>query len=118
MFFDEIDALGRRRGTDYGSGARQHSGDVSGPLGRCAEDAGQRRRDRRTNRADSLDPGLTRPGRLDLKLTVPRPNRRAAECILRRYLGGRPLAGRSVWTDGAAAGRSTARSASTPSWRR
>jgi SpoVK/Ycf46/Vps4 family AAA+-type ATPase len=39
-----------------------------------------------------LDPGLTRPGRLSLKVTVPPPNRRAAECILRKYLGdGLPL---------------------------
>jgi proteasome-associated ATPase len=94
MFFDEIDAIGRRRGTDQGSAAPDRIlatflgflDDVERKLQNVVIIAA-------TNRADQLDPGLTRPGRLDLKLTVPRPNRRAAECILRRYLGGgRPLA--------------------------
>ncbi len=45
-----------------------------------------------TNRSDQLDPGLTRPGRLDLKLKIPPPGRRAADAILRGYLDRRPLA--------------------------
>jgi len=41
-----------------------------------------------TNRADVLDPGLIRPGRLgDVKIRIPAPNRAAAQAILHRYLG-------------------------------
>ena len=29
-----------------------------------------------TNRADTLDPAITRPGRLDRKIEFPRPDRR------------------------------------------
>lgn len=46
-----------------------------------------------TNRADMLDPGLLRPGRVDEKIEIPAPNRRAAQAILRCYLDrGLPLA--------------------------
>jgi proteasome-associated ATPase len=95
MFFDEIDAIGRRRGTDHGSAAPDRIlatflgflDDVERKLANVIIIAA-------TNRADQLDPGLTRPGRLSLKMTVPPPNRRAAECILRRYLGdGLPIVG-------------------------
>jgi proteasome ATPase len=94
IFIDEIDALGRHRGTDHGSGAPDRilstllglMDDVQKTLSNVVLIGA-------TNRADSLDPGLTRPGRLDLKLTVPRPNRRAAATILRSYLaGGLPVA--------------------------
>jgi proteasome-associated ATPase len=94
MFFDEIDALGRRRGTDHGSAAPDRIlatflgflDDVQGTINNVIIIAA-------TNRADQLDPGLTRPGRLDLKLTIPPPNRRAAECVFRLYLSnGLPLA--------------------------
>jgi proteasome-associated ATPase len=40
-----------------------------------------------TNVAAQLDPALTRPGRLDLKLLLSAPNRKGAEQILRCYLG-------------------------------
>lgn len=88
MFFDEIDAIGRRRGTDFGSAAPERI--LSTLLGQL--DDVQKTLDNvvimaATNRPDQLDPGLTRPGRLDLKLTIPPPNRRAADHILRRYLG-------------------------------
>jgi proteasome-associated ATPase len=95
MFFDEIDALGRRRGTDLGSSApdrilatllAQLDG-VQGIANLIVLGA--------TNRADVLDPGLIRPGRLgDIKIRVPAPNRAASQAILARYLGGgMPLCG-------------------------
>jgi proteasome-associated ATPase len=95
MFFDEIDAIGRRRGTDLGSSApdrilatflSQLDG-VQAVNNLVVIGA--------TNRADILDPGLIRPGRLgDVKIRVPAPNRAAAQAILGRYLGdGMPLAG-------------------------
>ncbi|MBY0528462.1 MAG: AAA family ATPase [Gemmataceae bacterium] len=88
MFFDEIDALGRRRGSELGSGApdrilatflSQLDGvqQVSNLIVIGA-----------TNRADILDMGLVRPGRLgDVKIRIPAPNRKAAAAILTRYLG-------------------------------
>ena len=94
MFFDEIDAIGRRRGTDVGSSAPDR---ILATL--LAQLDGMAQVDNlivigATNRADVLDPGLLRPGRLgDFKLRVPAPNRAAAAAILSRYLRGLPLAG-------------------------
>jgi proteasome-associated ATPase len=94
MFFDEIDAIGRRRGSDLGSGApdrilatllAQLDG-VQGITNLIVIGA--------TNRADILDPGLIRPGRLgDVKIRVPAPNRVASQAILSRYIDGLPLQG-------------------------
>jgi proteasome-associated ATPase len=94
MFFDEIDAIGRRRGTDLGSGApdrilatllSQLDG-VQAITNLIVVGA--------TNRADVLDPGLIRPGRLgDIKIRIPAPNRAAAQAILGRYLEGLPVEG-------------------------
>jgi proteasome-associated ATPase len=94
MFFDEIDALGRRRGSDVGSGAPDRilatflaQLDGVQPLANLIVVGA-------TNRADILDPGLIRPGRLgDFKVRIPAPNRNGARAILNRYLGARmPLA--------------------------
>lgn len=94
MFFDEIDAIGRRRGSDFGSSApdrilatflSQLDG-VQQVTNLIVIGA--------TNRADVLDPGLLRPGRLgDLKVRVPPPGREAAKAIFERYLEGLPLEG-------------------------
>jgi proteasome-associated ATPase len=94
MFFDEIDAIGRRRGTDVGSSAPDR---ILATL--LAQLDGVQQVDNlivigATNRADILDPGLLRPGRLgDFKLRVPAPDRAASAAILRRYLRDLPLAG-------------------------
>jgi proteasome-associated ATPase len=98
MFFDEIDAIGRRRGTDIGSSAPDR---ILATL--LAQLDGVQQVDNlivigATNRADILDPGLLRPGRLgDFKLLVPTPDRVAASAILNRYLRGLPLAGVQDW---------------------
>ena len=94
MFFDEIDSLARMRGTDHGGGASDRI--LATFLGMLA-DVQKSLADNillmaATNRASLLDPGLTRPGRFDFKITVPSPNRRAAEAILKCYLSGYPLA--------------------------
>ncbi len=98
IFIDEIDALLRRRGNDLGGAASER---IATTLLGLMDDV-HKTLDNvvligATNRADMLDPGVTRPGRLDLKLTVARPNRRAAEAILQRYLDrGLPLADESA----------------------
>lgn len=97
LYFDEIDAIGRHRGSDYGSGAPDrilntflglldgvHT--LSGVIVMAS-----------TNRPDTLDPGLTRPGRFDVKIHIPSPNREAARSILQCYLANRlPLAAEYV----------------------
>jgi proteasome-associated ATPase len=94
MFFDEIDAIGRRRGSDVGSGAPDR---ILATL--LAQLDGMSQVDNlivvgATNRADVLDPGLVRPGRLgDFKVRIPAPNRAAAGAILARYLRDVPVAG-------------------------
>lgn len=93
MFFDEVDALGRRRGTDIGSSAPDR---ILATL--LAQLDGVQQFDNlivvgATNRADTLDPGLLRAGRMgDFKLRIPAPDRAAAGAILNRYLRGLPLA--------------------------
>jgi proteasome-associated ATPase len=93
LFFDEIDAIGRRRGADLGSSAPDR---ILATL--LAELDGMQQVTNvivigATNRADILDPGLLRAGRLgDLKIRIPAPNRPAARAILNRYLDGLPLA--------------------------
>jgi proteasome-associated ATPase len=88
MFFDEIDAIGRRRNSDLGSGAPDRI--LSTFLAQL--DGVQQVSNLivigATNRADILDNGLVRPGRLgDVKIRIPPPNRHGARAILNRYLG-------------------------------
>jgi 26S proteasome regulatory subunit T3 len=40
-----------------------------------------------TNRADTLDPALLRPGRLDRKIEFPRPSRREKRLIFQTVTG-------------------------------
>jgi proteasome-associated ATPase len=95
MFFDEIDAIGRRRGADLGSTAADRI--LATFLAQL--DGVQQIANLivvgATNRADVLDNGLVRPGRLgDVKIRIPAPNRQAGRAILARYLGdGIPVAG-------------------------
>ncbi len=94
MFWDEVDAIAKCRGSDHGSGApdrilntflSQIDGVV--PLNNVIILYA-------TNVAHTLDPAFLRPGRTDEKIEIPTPNRRAAQAILRCYLGrGLPLDG-------------------------
>lgn len=95
LFFDEIDSLAKMRGTDHGSGAPDRIlGTFLGMLADVQKSLGDNILIiAATNRASLLDPALTRPGRLDYKITIPPPNRRAAEAILKCYLASYPLAG-------------------------
>jgi proteasome-associated ATPase len=94
LFFDEIDAIGRRRGSDAGGGAPDRI--LATFLAQLdgIQSVGNVIVIGATNRADILDAGLVRPGRLgDLRLRIPPPTRTAARAVLTRYLGtGLPLA--------------------------
>jgi proteasome-associated ATPase len=86
MFFDEIEALFRQRGSRVS--ADMESTVV--PQFLAEIDGVEELRDviliGATNRQDLLDPAILRPGRLDAKIKIDRPRRDGARAILRKYL--------------------------------
>jgi cell division protease FtsH len=93
IFIDEIDAVGRHRGTGLGGGHDEREqtlnqllvemdgfGGSSGIIVMAA-----------TNRPDILDPALLRPGRFDRQVTVNYPNSKGREEILRVHARNKPL---------------------------
>lgn len=88
MFFDQLDALAPKRGSDSGSRTTER---VVNQL--LAEMDGMESMHgsvmvlAATNRIDLVDPSVLRPGRLGLHLYIPLPDRSAREQILRIELG-------------------------------
>lgn len=86
MFFDEIEALFRRRGSRLSSDVEstivpQFLSEIDGVEGlNNVIIIGA------TNRQDLMDPAILRPGRLDIKIKVNRPNKKAAIAIFSKYL--------------------------------
>ena len=86
VFFDEMDALFRTRGTGVSSDVEttivpQLLAEIDG-----VEKLSNVLVIGATNRADMLDPAVLRPGRLDVKVRIERPDRAATLDILQRYL--------------------------------
>ena len=86
IFFDEMDSMFRTRGT--GVSSDMESTIVPQLL---AEIDGADKLQNviiigATNREDLIDPAILRPGRVEVKIRVDRPNRNAAQQILLRYL--------------------------------
>ena len=94
VFIDEIDAVGRQRGTGLGGGHDEREqtlnqllvemdgfGTNEGVVVMAA-----------TNRADILDPALLRPGRFDRQVYVGLPDIRGREEILKIHVKNKPLA--------------------------
>ncbi len=95
IFIDEIDAVGRRRGTGLGGGHDEREQTLNQLL---AEMDGFDQNESviimaATNRADVLDPALLRPGRFDRQVTVGAPDRKGRQAILKIHVKGKPLAG-------------------------
>jgi proteasome-associated ATPase len=88
VFFDEMDSMFRTRGTGISSDMEstivpQLLAEIDGVEGlRNVIVIGA------TNREDLIDPAILRPGRLDVKIKIERPNRDAARPIFARYLTG------------------------------
>jgi proteasome-associated ATPase len=86
VFFDEMDALFRTRGTGISSDVEttivpQLLAEIDGVEGlRNVIVIGA------SNRQDLIDPAILRPGRLDVKIKIERPDREAAGDIFRKYL--------------------------------
>ncbi len=93
VFIDEIDAVGRRRGTGMGGGHDEREQTLNQLLvemdgfgvneGIIVISA--------TNRVDILDPALLRPGRFDRKVYVGRPDVAGREQILQVHAKNKPM---------------------------
>ena len=93
IFIDEIDAVGRQRGAGLGGGHDEREQTLNqllvemdgfeGTEGIIVIAA--------TNRPDVLDPALLRPGRFDRQVTVPLPDVRGREEILKVHMQKVPL---------------------------
>ncbi len=94
IFIDEIDAVGRRRGTGLGGGHDEREQTLNqilvemdgfeANLGVIVMAA--------TNRPDVLDPALLRPGRFDRRVVIDMPDIADREEMLHIHAKGKPLA--------------------------
>ncbi len=86
VFFDEMDSLFRTRGTGISSDMES----TIVPQLLAEIDGVETLRDviviGASNREDLIDPAILRPGRLDVKIRIERPNETAAAQIFSRYL--------------------------------
>ncbi len=94
VFIDEIDAVGRQRGTGMGGGHDEREQTLNQLL---VQMDGFETNDgiivmAATNRADILDPALLRPGRFDRQIYVNVPDVRGREAILKVHARNKPLA--------------------------
>jgi len=95
VFIDEIDAAGRKRHGSATSGGEMEQDQTLNQL--LVEMDGFAGSEgvivlAATNRMDVLDPALTRSGRFDRHVNVPRPDIKARLEILKVHIKGRPLA--------------------------
>ena len=94
VFIDEIDAVGRQRGTGLGGGHDEREQTLNQLLVEMdgfSVNAGVVVL-AATNRADVLDPALLRPGRFDRQIYVGLPDIKGREEILKVHAKGKPLA--------------------------
>ncbi len=93
LFIDEIDAVGRQRGSGLGGGHDEREQTLNQLL--VEMDGFQTNEGiiilAATNRKDILDPALLRPGRFDRQIVVNYPDVKGREDILRVHAKGKPL---------------------------
>ncbi len=94
IFIDEIDAVGRRRGSGMGGGHDEREQTLNQIL--VEMDGFEQGQNvivlAATNRADVLDPALLRPGRFDRRVNIGLPDRKDREAILKVHYEKKPLA--------------------------
>lgn len=93
VFIDEIDAVGRQRGSGLGGGHDEREQTLNQLL---VEMDGFESNEgviivAATNRPDVLDPALLRPGRFDRRITVPAPDVLGREAILKIHASKVPM---------------------------
>jgi cell division protease FtsH len=94
IFIDEIDAVGRRRGSGMGGGHDEREQTLNQIL--VEMDGFEQGQNvivlAATNRADVLDPALLRPGRFDRRVNIGLPERKDREAILKVHFAKKPVA--------------------------
>ncbi|MFZ1249423.1 MAG: ATP-dependent zinc metalloprotease FtsH [Candidatus Saccharimonadales bacterium] len=94
IFVDEIDAVGRRRGSGMGGGHDEREQTLNQIL--VEMDGFEQGQNvivlAATNRADVLDPALLRPGRFDRRVNIGLPDRPDRDAILKIHFDKKPLA--------------------------
>lgn len=93
IFIDEIDAVGRRRGSGMGGGHDEREQTLNQIL--VEMDGFEQGVNvivlAATNRSDVLDPALLRPGRFDRRVNINLPDRKDREAILKVHFDKKPL---------------------------
>lgn len=93
IFIDEIDAVGRRRGSGMGGGHDEREQTLNQIL--VEMDGFETGTNvivlAATNRSDVLDPALLRPGRFDRRVNINLPERKDREAILNVHFKGKPI---------------------------
>ena len=93
IFVDEIDAVGRRRGSGMGGGHDEREQTLNQIL--VEMDGFEQGVNvivlAATNRSDVLDPALLRPGRFDRRVNIDLPDRKDREAILKVHFSKKPL---------------------------
>jgi len=93
IFIDEIDAIGRQRGMGIGGGHDEREQTLNQIL--IEMDGFDVRTNviviAATNRPDMLDSALVRPGRFDRRITIPLPDLKDREEIIKIHMRGKPI---------------------------
>lgn len=92
IFIDEIDAVGRKRGSGMGGGHDEREQTLNQILVEMDGSDGETNVIvlAATNRADVLDPALLRPGRFDRRVNITLPERKDREAILKVHFKKKP----------------------------
>ena len=93
IFIDEIDAVGRKRGSGMGGGHDEREQTLNQILVEMDGFDGETNVIvlAATNRADVLDPALLRPGRFDRRVNITLPERKDREAILKVHFKKKPI---------------------------
>lgn len=93
IFIDEIDAVGRKRGSGMGGGHDEREQTLNQIL--VEMDGFEQGQNvivlAATNRADVLDPALLRPGRFDRRVNIDLPDRNDRKAILKVHFDKKPV---------------------------
>ncbi len=93
IFIDEIDAIGRQRGMGIGGGHDEREQTLNQIL--TEMDGFDVRTNvivlAATNRPDMLDSALIRPGRFDRRISIPLPDLKDREEIIKIHMNGKPI---------------------------